>query len=373
MPERVRARCALALAFLLGCSGTQGEPDGSLRLDASFDAATDASDAREDASVDAGYDAGPNPYARDAGRRDAGYDAGPPPTGPFPIVLAHGFVGFEDFAGVDFVQYFFGVKDALALDGELEVFTPAVDPFNASAVRGAELLAHVERVLAETGAERVNLIGHSQGGLDARWVAHARPDLVASVTTISTPHRGSAVADLVLDLSPGDQGFRDLLDQLVRLLGRPLWDASGTETSVFAALRQLSSAGAAEFNREITDAPGVRYFSIAGRSDRHGGGAICDVDSMRPFIRGYENELDPIDPLLSLSEEILDGGLFAPDPNDGLVTVASAIWGEFLGCIPADHLDEIGQLLGDRPGLFNPWRHTDFYRALVFYLRLEGF
>lgn len=359
----------VAALVSLSCSGGTGggtSADAGVTLDAA---------PAPDTGVDAGEeDAGPNPYLRRDAGYDGGIDAGPAGTpAPYPIVLAHGFFGFEDFAGVDFVNYFFGVKDALVADGETQVFTPAVDPFNNSTERGAQLLAHVERILAETGAAKVNLVGHSQGGLDARWVAHHRPELVASVTTISTPHRGSTVADVVLGVSPDGGRFEDIVDNLLRVVGAPIWEASGDETSVFESMRQLSTDGADAFNFDIIDAPSVRYFSVAGRSDLHGGGDICDVDDPPPWIRSYERERDPIEPLLSVTEEILDGGLTAPYPNDGLVRVESAVWGEFLGCIPADHLDQIGHLLGDRPGFGNPWRHTDFYVSLVAFLRAKGF
>lgn len=298
-------------------------------------------------------------------------DGGPPGLGPpYPIVFAHGFFGFEEFAGVDFATYFYGVKEHLAQRGETLVFTPAVDPFNDSEVRGAQLLAHVEAILARTGHARVNLIGHSQGGLDARWVAHRRPDLVASVTTFATPHRGSPMADVVLGLVE-DPRARDLADRLVRLIGAPLWDASGEETSVFAALRQLSSAGAEDFNVRFTNQPGVAYYSITGRSDRHDGSPDCDVADPPLFVSRFRRTLDPIDPLLDIPEQIVDGG--ADDvPNDGLVRVHDARWGRFLGCVPADHLDEIGHLFGDRPGLGNDFDHLAFYADLVAWLRAQG-
>ena len=137
-------------------------------------------------------------------------DAGPPRDGsasqglgpPYPVVLAHGFFGFDDFAGAGFLTYFYEVKDTLAERGETLVFTPTVDPFNDSATRGEELLAQVEAILAETGHAKVNLIGHSQGGLDARYVAATRPDLVASVTTYATPNRGTPVADIATTTGP---------------------------------------------------------------------------------------------------------------------------------------------------------------------------
>lgn len=290
---------------------------------------------------------------------------------PYPVVLAHGFFGFEDFAGVDFVTYFFGVKDDLEARGEPWIFTPAVDPFNDSEVRGEALLAHVERVLAQTGHAKLNIIGHSQGGLDARYVAHQRPDLIASVTTFATPHRGTPVADVVLGLID-DSRFRQLVDRLVRIIGAPLWDASGAETSVFASLRQLSTPGMAAFNTRYLDQPSVTYYSITGRSDHHDGGADCMVADAPPFIGRYRRTLDPLEPLLVISEQIADGdsGNIA---NDGLVRVFDARWGRFLGCVPADHFDEIGQLFGDSPGRGNDFDHRLFYAELVSWLRARGF
>ncbi len=320
-----------------------------------------------DAGPDAGGDAGP-----DAGLPDGGRDAGLPPSVPAPIVLAHGFFGFDDFAGAGFLTYFHGVRDDLLARGETLVFTPTVDPFNSSEVRGAELLAQIETLLTDTGARQVNLIGHSQGGLDARWVAHHRPDLVASVTTVATPHGGSRLSDIVLGLlaDPNSQG---LADALVRLIGAPLYDAAGETTSVVEGLRQFSTEGIADFNTRITDDPAVAYFSIGGRSDYHLAIDECRVPEAPDFIRRWERELDPIDPMLDLAEMILDGGLGDPFPNDGLVRVIDARWGTFLGCIPADHLDEVGQLAGDRPGLFNDWDHRDFYADLVAWLRASGY
>ncbi len=116
----------------------------------------------------------------------------------------------------------------------------------------------------------------------------------------------------------------------------------------------------------------MEYFSIAGRSDWHLGGAACATAAAPPFIAKWKAELDPVDPLLSVTETYLDGGLLDPYPNDGLVRVKDAQWGTFLGCVPADHLDEIGHLFGDSPGLGNSWRHDEFYAELIAYLRQQG-
>jgi triacylglycerol lipase len=291
---------------------------------------------------------------------------------PYPIVLTHGFFGFNDFAGAGFVDYYWKVVEHLEAEGEMLVFTPAVDPFNDSTFRGEQLLAHVEEIVASTGYPRVNLIGHSQGGLDARVVASLRPDLVASVTTIATPHHGTRIADIVLGLA-SSSSTQAIADALVQLIGAPLWDEVGEETSVIKSLEQLSEPGMLAFNETYPDAPGVPYFSITGRTALHLGGNACKVASAPDFITDFEDTRDPVDPLLALTESVLSGiNPFSPVPNDGLVVVGSAKWGTFLGCIPADHLDEIGHLFGTSPGLLNDWKYLAFYADLVEFLRVQG-
>ncbi|KYF75406.1 lipase [Sorangium cellulosum] len=290
---------------------------------------------------------------------------------PYPIVLAHGFFGFEDFAGAGYVSYFYNLKQTLAEGGEA-VYTPSVDPFNSSAYRGAQLLARIEQILAETGHEKVNIIAHSQGGLDARVVAHERPDLVASVVTVATPHLGSKVADIALQLVAHER-LQDVLDDLLNAIGAPLYDQIGNETSVFASLDQFSTPGIAEFNARYTDAPGVFYASFGGRTDRAIGGSDCLALDPAPFVAQFDDGLDPVHPLLSLTETILDGGFGESIPNDGLVRARDARWGNFWGCLPADHFDEIGQLFGQSPGEGNTWLYIDFYRAVIERLRQEGF
>jgi triacylglycerol lipase len=285
---------------------------------------------------------------------------------PYPFVLAHGFFGFEKFAGKDFATYFYNVKAHLAQQGE-EVDTPSVDPFNDSDYRGHQLIARIEAFLAKTGASKVNLIAHSQGGLDARVVAHDRPDLVASVVTIATPHQGTPVADVALKLL-ADPSAQKVIDDLAQLLGGPLYDQVGNQTSLVKPLYLFSTPGITAFNAKYPDAPGVFYASIAGRSVYHPSDNDCAGDLSLQFITQWNKKLDPVDPLLGATSLLLGAGA-----NDGLVRDVDAHWGEFWGCIPADHLDEIGQLFGDGAGFGNDWDHLKFYSLLVQYIRQRGY
>lgn len=371
---------ALSLVVATGCTDATtaaGRTDGSTAAAASSDtgaqpspssATTDPSAASAEGTGQRDGSSSATTTSSNTSDAASSSSTGDVTAGPYPIVLAHGFFGFDDFAGAGFADYYWGVREDLAELGELDVYTPAVDPFNDSTTRGMQLLAAVEDVLDETGAAKVNLIGHSQGGLDARVVAHLRPELVASVTTVSTPHYGSPIADYALFIPGGA-----VADVLVQLFGGPLWGAIDSSTSLVASMEQFSTAGIAEFNETYTDAPGVAYASIAGRSDNELAPAECASDDAPPFLANWNGVGDPIDPLFAAAEAIVDGGLLSSIPNDGLVRVEDAKWGTFLGCIPADHIDEIGHLFGDGSGGDNPFDHLVFYRNVVGYLRSRGF
>ena len=369
MSKSAGAALVLALAGTqLGCgSSSESDAQGS----GPHDAASEGGSAGSGSALDAALGVEASGAGGGGGAFDAGPDAPEKLGPPYPIVLAHGFFGFEEFAGIDFATYFYGVKAHLAENGEPLVFTPAVDPFNDSTFRGQQLIGAIQEILAQTGHEKVNLIGHSQGGLDARVAAHERPDLVASVSTFATPHHGTPVADVVLGLlqNPDAKSF---VDWLVKMASAPLYDQAGQETALSKPMQLFSEQGIAEFNAQYVDRAGVRYFSLAGRSDWQLGGAACASDDPPPFVAAYQGELDPIDPLLSLTETFLDGGIGNPYANDGLVRAADAKWGTFLGCVPADHLDQIGHLFGDSPGLGNGFDHLGLYADLIAFLRKNG-
>ncbi len=284
---------------------------------------------------------------------------------PYPIVLAYGFAGFDDIGPVD---YFYDIPPLLTADGHDVFVATGVDSFNDSYTRGAQLLAYVQSVLSQTGAAKVNLIAHSQGGLDARWVAHAAPDSIAALVTIATPHQGTPVAD---DAVSG-VGGPAVMSALEALLGATSPDGGTVPEGFVAAIQQMTSAGAAQFNQQIPNAPGVSYYSIAGRSNLQLGQPDCQA--IEPgFISNWDPYVDPTGAEFVLTAPLLAGNLLNPTPNDGLIPVPSARWGTFLGCVPADHFEEIGQLLGQPAGLGNPFSYKDFYRGLADWLVLQGY
>lgn len=286
---------------------------------------------------------------------------------PYPIVLAHGFFGFDEVGPLD---YFYKVKGPLEKDGH-RVFITTVDPFNSSERRGEQLKKKIEQLLRSSGAKKVNIIGHSQGGLDARYVAAKLPGKVGAVVTVATPHRGARVADVLLKAAPG---FSLVLARaFFKLVSRPFYGDVANDTDMKRALEALSSKGVEAFNRRYPNASTVSYYSIAGRSNSTLATSECRATDVPSFISRYASDRDPVDPLLYLIAPVTGESLLFPKPNDGLVQVVSSKWGTFLGCVPADHLDEVGQLAGDKPGGDNTFDHVELYRGIARFLVKKGF
>lgn len=359
------------VAVLLG--GTFGCQEGVLAPFAETDAGD--VDGRDDAvdtvDVETGDIAGDTTvdtrdgYVDTADADDSG-DADPSRRGPpYPIVLAHGLGGFEHLADVKQLEYFYKIPELLRDEGEV-VHVTTVDPFDDSYKRGHQLLQQVKQFTSDNNWDKVHIVGHSQGGLDARYVAHHRPDLVASVVTIATPHHGTKISDIATKTIEYSNTEK-VIDALVEVLGRALYDKNGEKTRATEAIRQFSQPAIKEFNNRITNKPAVYYASIAGRSGSLVEQSDCESPKTPSFLNGWEYTVDPVDSTLRATESTLDGPT-GTVPNDGLVRVEKAKWGEFLGCVPADHFDEVGQVLGDHPGGVNDWDYKSFYRSLADFL-----
>ncbi len=166
-----------------------------------------------------------------------------------PIVLVPGIFAFDTIAGID---YWYQIPSAIESRGG-KVFVPKINAFDSSVDRGEHLIAQLDEIKASSGGKisKFNLMGHSQGGVTSRYVMAVRPDLVASVTSMSTPHTGSPVADLLTDTAPegsvqGDMfaAVGDAVGNLVNLLS----DNKASESDLYAMLGEFNKAGAADFN-----------------------------------------------------------------------------------------------------------------------------
>ncbi|MFT5717951.1 MAG: triacylglycerol lipase [Oleiphilaceae bacterium] len=166
-----------------------------------------------------------------------------------PIVLIPGIFAFDTIASID---YWYQIPSSLEARGA-QVHVAKINAFDSSAMRGETLIAQLEEIQAASGGsiKKFNLMGHSQGGITARYVMNVRPDLVASVTTMATPHTGSPLADVVTDIAPQEsvQGvlfevFANTVGNLVNLLS----DNKKDKSDIYAMLGEFNAAGASQFN-----------------------------------------------------------------------------------------------------------------------------
>jgi triacylglycerol lipase len=241
----------------------------------------------------------------------------------FPIVLAHGIARFDVLGDrilhldntpdphLDCMHYLKCIRSMLGSHG-FSVWHSSVPWAAGVQVRSEQLRLNVLDILGKTGAEKVSIIAHSMGGLDARHMmvnernAGKIHEKIAALVTISTPHEGSPAADWMLQNLPE-------LPHMLKDLGIA---AEG--------LRDLTTAECAKFNNDaqvqaFEDSMAVDVATYAGQSNM-----LSTITVLKPF-----NVL--------ISER--------QGPNDGLVSVQGAKWQkrDHKGVWDStDHLNELG-------------------------------
>jgi triacylglycerol lipase len=217
-----------------------------------------------------------------------------------PIVLAHGLFGFDriGLGRLTLASYFRGIPEFLRLGGN-RVLVTRVPSIAGVKARSRALAEEIERVFPGLS---VHVIGHSMGGLDTRQLLADRTwsARILTLTTIGTPHLGSALADCA----------RLKVGRVYHLLRRLGVEYRGFLDVTRRAARAVNRNGCI---------PVVPTFCVAGDPLEE---QLCWP--LRPF---YEILHD------------LEG------PNDGLVPVESALgFGTPLPIWPVDHFRQMNWL-----------------------------
>ena len=267
-----------------------------------------------------GLASAPHAYAADTATSNASTIA----QTRYPIVLVHGFMGFDSLLGTD---YWYQIPSALRKAGAT-VYVAEVSQLNSNTVRGEQLLQQIKQWAAKDGFTKVNLIGHSQGGPTARYVSGMAPELVASVTTMASPHTinaADASDNVVGKLISEHPDFTVALAKTVAFLsGHPKLPQ---DVSAFSGnFAEELAAFNVKFPDGLPTTPcgegpevvkGIHYYSASG-------------------AQGKTNAWD-------ISDQLMQD---KPD-NDGIVPRCSTHLGKVLrDDYPWNHLDEINQLWG---------------------------
>lgn len=212
----------------------------------------------------------------------------------YPILLVHG-VFFRDFK---YLNYWGRVPKELEQNGATLFYG---NQNSASSVDDSakELAKRIEQIIKETGAEKINVIAHSKGGLDSRTAIskYGADKYVASLTTINTPHRGCEFADYILNKIPVSQK-----EAIASAYNKAATKIGDVNPDFIAAVTDLTYTSCEKRNQEITDSSNVFYQSFGSKMEKAKSGQFP----------------------LNIATHLV--GLF-DGANDGLVGTKSFSWG----------------------------------------------
>ena len=228
------------------------------------------------------------------------------------LVFSSGFLIPQRVLGVD---YFSGLERHIRETSAHQAIFPPVKPVASSDQRARAL---AEQIRAHFPDGPVHIIAHSMGGLDSRILIgnnyQGVGDRVASLTTLSTPHRGSPVADLLAGGESEDlrRQWADKLNAAVSLLGMNT-----------GALVDLTTDRASNMPNIASTHPNIR---------------------IRSYWASGRDRGPPTSALLLPTHAYIK--LMKQKDSDGLVTSDSAMYGEFQQPNwPCDHADMVGHNL----------------------------
>jgi len=258
----------------------------------------------------------------------------------YPLVMLHG-VGFRD---LKYINYWGRIPRELIRNGAT-LYYGNQEAWGTIEANAEDVKNKILQIVNTTGVKKVNIIAHSKGGLDARYMISKleMDDCVASLTTMSTPHKGSFVMDYVGKLPP----------KLVSFIGRRInktFRLMGDKNPDFeTASKQFYTKSAAKFNKEVKNSNKVYYQSYTTTMNR----PWSDYILFFPYIIG----------------------LFSRKRSDGLVSVDAAKWGKFKGVLKTRKPRGIshGDIIDLRRHDYKGFDVREFYVKMVGELKDMGF
>ena len=173
----------------------------------------------------------------------------------YPILLIHG-AGFRD---LKWPLYWGRIPTVLSAGGAV-LYYGKQDCWATVEDNAKALKSRIRDILEETESEKINIIAHSKGGLEARMVASSlgMGETIASITTIGTPHRGSKTIDRIIKAPDSLFNIASFaVDNWIGLIG-------DTKPDFYSVCKSFTTEYAERFNKDNPDVPDVFYQSYAG-------------------------------------------------------------------------------------------------------------
>ena len=251
----------------------------------------------------------------------------------YPVVLVHGIVAHDRETAI--IDFWGRIPERLGRHG-VEVYFGNTDAWGSYESNAAILKTTIEEILEKTNSKKVNIIAHSKGGLDSRYLIwkYDFGDKVASLTTIATPHRGAEIADLIYQ-----QEFihSDIARRALEVFGTVYGD---TNPNLYNVEVQLTTGYMKEFNEKVIMDDRV-YFQSIYTTMRH---------PMDDIVYYYSNQYLQ----------------YVAGENDGIVSEYSARWGDNITKIEGiSHLEIIDIKKRDISGMDIPAIYINIVQQLA--------
>ncbi len=236
----------------------------------------------------------------------------------YPVLLCHGYGAIASL-----------VKPSPLYDVALlmrthnvTAFAPNIVPYAKIQTRAESWVRLIGELRKKAGYDKLNVIAHSMAGLDMRYAVSKleASDHIESLTTISTPHRGTSLAELSLK---APEAVKEKLADLLDWMGDRAYP-NGQSDSVGSAEQLTRTYVTQVFNPEVPDVESIPYYSYASAV---GKGTKEPIKVITRFQNNY-----------IYKEE---------GPNDGMVSVESAKWGEHCSTGRISHLEQMNLRVKD--------------------------
>lgn len=260
----------------------------------------------------------------------------------YPLFLVHG-VFFRDYK---YFNYWGRIPEELEQNGGVIYYG---NHQSASSVEDSskELFNRIKNIIEETGCEKVNVIAHSKGGIDSKYLL-TYPEIekyVASITTINTPHEGCTFVDYLFSKIPDK-----LLNKIAEKYNKTLKLMGDTNPDFIVAVNELTTKSCQELNNKITLNSNIFCQSIGSKLNKPIRGRF-PLNYSSIFVKHFDGV------------------------NDGLVGEKSFKWGEKYLLI--ESTDKRGISHGDIIDLnrenLKGFDVREFYVQLVHDLKMRNF
>lgn len=277
----------------------------------------------------------------------------------YPVILVHGVALGDSTLGFN---YFGRIPNYLRSRGA-KVEGGEQDAWSTGAENALQLKNKIAAVRSKYNVTKVNIIAHSKGGIDTRYMFKLYPETlswVASFTCIASPMRGSILAEVILGAIPS--WAQPFVANIVNVIGMIIQGDDSPDT--LAAANQLRRSVMADFNASVNSVDSL----ASGRSGIY-------TQSYAARIKGVvlDLALQATGVCMSLSQA-------GESPNDGAVWVESAKYANYKGeqsgawwCGGVTHFGIVDRGILLLPGFTPGFDAREFHVNIVKDLKSRGY